>query len=299
MTREPEIRLDIKATTKLYGILGHPVSHSLSPSMHNNAFEKLGLDYVYLAFDITPGKLGEAVRGIKSLGIKGVNITIPHKQTIVNLVDEIDDDAMLVGAVNTVKNDDGKLVGYNTDVGGFLRAIKDDFGFIPTGKKSILIGAGGAARAVIVGLCNSKASEIVIINRTVSKAEDLAAEFGHHFPKIKFRALSLGNQNEIINEMRKCELLVNSSSAGMKGENPLNLPLGVLPRGACVYDLVYDPLVTPLVRDARDLRLNTQSGVSMLLYQGVDAFEIWTGRKAPVEEMKKALTVKKFLDDVE
>lgn len=291
--------MNIKATTKIYGIIGHPVEHSLSPSMHNNAFEKVGLDCVYLAFDIAPGKLGDAVRGIKSLGILGFNVTIPHKQAIVNLVDEIDDDAMLVGAVNTVKNEGGKLVGHNTDVNGFLRAIKDDFDFIPTSKKIFVIGAGGASRAVIVGLCNNKASEIVIVNRTLSKAEDLVREFSHHFPKIKFRAHALNDKDSITNEMKNCQLLVNTSSAGMKGKNPLNLPLGLLPRGACVYDLVYEPSVTPLVKDARDLRLNSQSGISMLLYQGVDAFEIWTGRKAPVEVMKKALTVKRFLDDVE
>ncbi len=291
--------MNIKATTKIYGIIGHPVAHSLSPSMHNNAFEKVGLDCVYLAFDIVPGNLGDAVRGIKSLGIKGFNVTIPHKQAIVNLVDEIDDDAMLVGAVNTVKNEGNKLIGHNTDVNGFLRAIKDDFDFIPSGKKIFLVGAGGAARAVIVGLCNNKASKIVIVNRTLSKAENLAGEFSSHFPEINFRAISLDDEETITGEIKNSELLVNTSSAGMKGNDPLNLPLGLLPKGACVYDLVYDPSVTPLVKDARDLRLNSQSGISMLLYQGVDAFEIWTGRKAPVEEMKKALTVKRFLDDVE
>lgn len=291
--------MNIKASTKIYGIIGHPVEHSLSPSMHNNAFEKVGLDCVYLAFDITPGNLGDAVRGIKSLGIKGINVTIPHKQAIVNLVDEIDDDAMLVGAVNTVNNEKGKLVGYNTDVGGFLRAVKDDFDFIPTGKKIFLVGAGGAARAVIVGLCNNKASEIVIVNRTLSKAEDLAGEFGHHYPSTKLRAVSLKDKDNVSKEIKKSELLVNTSSAGMKGDNPLNLPLGLLPKGACVYDLVYEPALTPLVKDARDLNLSSQSGISMLLYQGVDAFEIWTGKKAPVEVMKKSLTVKRFLEELE
>ena len=291
--------MNVKATTRLYGIFGHPVEHSLSPSMHNSAFEKMGLDCIYVAFDIRPGKLGEAVRGLKALNINGINVTIPHKEAILNLLDEIDNDAMLVGAVNTVVNINGRLTGYNTDVGGFLRALKDDLGFIPDGKKIFVVGAGGAARAVVVALATNRASEIVIVNRTRSKADSLSDEFKSHFPKITFKSLSLRDSRRISDEITNSELLVNSSSAGMKGENPLNLPLGLLPKGACIYDLVYDPPVTPLVRDARDLRLGSQSGISMLLYQGVEAFEIWTGKKAPVEEMKKALTVKKFLDDIE
>jgi len=291
--------LIVKATTRLYGIFGHPVEHSLSPYMHNSAFVKLGLDCVYVAFDIKPGKLGDAVRGLKALNVHGINITIPHKETILNLLDEIDNDAMLVGAVNTVINKDGRLTGYNTDVGGFLRAVKEDFGLLPDGKKIFVVGAGGAARAVVVGLATNRAAEVVIVNRTRSKADALAQEFKNHFPKITFKSLSLRDSRAISTEISNTELVINCSSAGMKGENPLNLPLGLLPKGACIYDLVYEPSVTPLIKDARDLRLNSNSGISMLLYQGVEAFEIWTGKKAPVEEMKKALTVKKFLDDVE
>lgn len=283
----------------MYGIIGHPVGHSLSPSMHNNAFEKVGLDSVYVAFDVPSGNLANAVSGIRSLGIRGVNVTIPHKQSVMNLIDQVSDDAILVGAVNTIKNEGGVLVGYNTDVGGFIRALKDDFSFVPTGKKIMMIGAGGAARAVVVGLCNNNASEIVIVNRTVSRAESLSREFSSHYSNTGFKVLALDDDKSIKREIRNCDLIVNTSSAGMKGKNPLSLPLGLFPKESFIYDLVYDPAVTPLVKDARDHGINARSGISMLLYQGVDAFEIWTERKAPVEAMKKALTVKRFLEDME
>ncbi len=291
--------MKIRATTKVYGIFGHPVEHSLSPHMHNSAFEALGLDCVYVAFEVKPGDVDISVRALRTLGIKGVNVTIPHKEAVVSCVDDLHPDALLVGAVNTIKNVHGMLSGYNTDVGGFLRALKEDFGIVPTGKTAMLIGAGGAARAVIVALCNEMLKELIIVNRTISKAESLAREFSKHFPSVKFKVFALDDEVGIAKEIRRVELLVNSTSAGMKGLNPLNLPLGLMPKGASVYDLVYDPLVTPLVKDARAVGLQAQSGISMLLYQGVEAFEIWTGHRAPVDVMRKALTVKRFLDETE
>ncbi len=288
--------MEVKSTTSLYGIFGHPVDHSLSPVMHNNGFSELELDCVYVAFDILPTNIGEAVNAIRALGISGVNVTIPHKQRIMAYLDEISSDAMLVGAVNTVSNVDKRLVGFNTDVGGLLRALKSDLDFTPEGTKVFLIGAGGASRAVIVGLGRNYVSEVVIANRTLSKAEDLAKEFGDHFPKVEFTAVMLSDEERIKKSIVGSDIVINSSSAGMKRENPLDLPLYLLPKHAGVYDLVYDPTDTPLVKDAKKLGLKAHSGHSMLLYQGVEAFEIWTGLNAPVETMKKALDLYKLIN---
>lgn len=281
--------MKIKASTAIYGIFGHPVSHSLSPDMHNRAFEKLGIDSVYVAFDIKPGTVGEAVQALKTLGIRGINITIPHKQSVMEYLDEIDRDARLVGAVNTVNNDGDTLRGYNTDVAGFLRALKEDLGVTPENKKVVLAGAGGAARAVIAALGSNGAAEIVLLNRTLARAQNLVSEFRSHFGDTCLRCFSLEDKDSIKREFSDADILVNSSSAGMKGSEPLDLPLAQLPAGCCVYDLVYEPLITPLIRDSRKAGLNSESGLGMLLFQGVEAFEIWTGRKAPVEEMRRVL----------
>ncbi len=288
--------MEVKSTTSLYGIFGHPVEHSLSPVMHNNGFSELDLDCVYVAFDILPSNIGEAVSAVRSLGISGVNVTIPHKQRIMAYLDEISSDAMLVGAVNTVSNVDGRLIGFNTDVGGFLRALKADLDFTPEGTKVFMVGAGGAARAVIVGLGRNYVSEVVIANRTLSKAEDLAKEFSDHFPKVEFKAVMLSDEERIKQNIVGSDIVINSSSAGMKRENSLDLPLYLLPKHAGIYDLVYDPTDTPLVKDAKKLGLKAHSGHSMLLYQGVEAFEIWTGLTAPVDTMKKALDLYKLIN---
>jgi len=288
--------MEVKSTTNLYGIFGHPVEHSLSPVMHNNGFSELDLDCVYVAFDILPTNIGEAVSAVRALGISGLNVTIPHKQRIMAYLDEISSDAMLVGAVNTVSNVDKRLIGFNTDVGGFLRALKSDLDFTPEGTKVFLVGAGGASRAVIVGLGRNYVSEVVIANRTLSKAEDLAKEFGDHFPKVEFKAVMLSDEERIKQCIVGSDIVINSSSAGMKRENPLELPLYLLPKHAGIYDLVYDPTDTPLVKDAKKLGLKAHSGHSMLLYQGVEAFEIWTGLTAPVDTMKKALDLYKLIN---
>ncbi len=288
--------MEVKSTTSLYGIFGHPVDHSLSPVMHNNGFSELDLDCVYVAFDILPTNIGEAVNAVRALGISGINVTIPHKQRIMAYLDEISSDAMLVGAVNTVSNVEGRLIGFNTDVGGLLRALKSDLDFTPEGTKVFLIGAGGASRAVIVGLGRNYVSEVVIANRTLSKAEDLAKEFGDHFPKIEFKAVMLSDEEKIKQSIVGSDIVINSSSAGMKRENPLDLPLYLLPKHAGIYDLVYDPTDTPLVKDAKKLGLKAHSGHSMLLFQGVESFEIWTGLTAPVETMKKALDLYKLIN---
>ncbi len=283
--------MGIKATTRLYGIFGHPVSQSLSPAMHNAAFEHLGLDCVYLAFDVDPRNIDGAVSSIRNLGICGINVTIPHKQSVIAGLDEIAPEASMVGAVNTIFNRDGTLKGYNTDVSGVLRAIHSELEFVPRDKTAFIVGAGGASRAVIVAMCGGGARRVAIANRTYSKAKQLSEEFSASFADVGFSAASLDDTDRISQLMASADIFINCSSAGMGDIEPLCLPLELLGKNCVVYDLVYKPAVTPLVRDSRALGLKAESGLGMLLYQGVDAFEIWTGENAPVEVMRQALSV--------
>lgn len=281
--------MNIKASTKIYGIFGHPVGQSLSPVMHNYAFNALNLDCVYVAFDIQPRDLESAARAIKPLGIAGVNITIPHKESMTFFLDKISPEATLTGAVNTVKNENGKLIGYNTDVGGFLRAIKEDLELHPNGLKVALLGAGGASRAVLTALSMNEASRIYVMNRTYDKAKRLVSEFKKNFKDSSIEAVSLEDKTGVENALGISDLLVNATSAGMDGLDPIEIPLESLSQGSMVYDLVYKPHETSLIQRAKELGLKASGGLSMLLYQGAESFEIWTGEKAPVEVMRKVI----------
>ena len=281
--------MGVKATTDIYGIFGHPVKHSLSPDMHNSAFNALGLNSVYVAFDIDPENIEEAARAIRVMGIKGINITIPHKQTIIPFLDEVSPDAKLTGAVNTVKNENGKLSGFNTDVGGFLRAIREDLDFSPEGKTLFLIGAGGAARAVLSAFCLNGGEVVYITDIIGDKATGLANQFKANFQNITFETVDMENQDTISGKFKESDILVNASPAGMDGIGTLDIPLSSLNKNAVVYDLVYKPPDTKLLIDAKELGHKASGGLSMLLYQGAESFEIWTGEDAPVHVMKKAL----------
>ena len=259
--------------------------------MHNAAFGHLGLDCVYLAFDVDPRNIDRAVDSIRVLGVCGVNVTIPHKQSVMAGLDEIAPEASMVGAVNTIVNENGTLKGYNTDVSGVLRALHSELEFIPRDKNVFIAGAGGAARAVIVAMCTGGARSVAIANRTHSKAQELLEEFSLHFGDIGFSAAPLEDEERVAQLMKRADIVINCSSAGMGDIEPLCLPLGLLGGSCVIYDLVYKPPVTPLVRDSRALGLKAESGLGMLLYQGVDAFEIWTGEDAPVEVMRGALSV--------
>lgn len=273
--------------TSLFGIFGYPVSHSRSPAMHNAAFAALGMDCRYDAYEIAPGEIAAAVEKARSLPLAGINITVPHKQAIMAELDFLSPEAELAGAVNTVKNKDGRLSGYNTDIEGALAAIHEGVGFRPEGGTAFVVGAGGAARAVVLGLCMNKAERILISNRTVEKADALAREFTDKFPDtaIECSGLGVAETEQFVTE---ADIVINCSSAGMEGCGPLLLPLENF-RGTGVYDLVYRPRITPLVARARELGIKAESGAGMLLHQGAKSFEIWTGTPAPVGAMKKAL----------
>jgi len=258
--------------------------------MHNAAFRKLGINSVYLAFDILPENLEHAVGSIRHLGIKGINITIPHKQDIMKYLDEISPEAKHTGSINTVKNTEGYLYGHNTDVGGFLKALEVDLGLKNiTGSSVLLIGAGGAARAVLSALCIRGVKSIMIFNRSVNKASAVSEYFSARFKNVSIEFYQLSNSEKLKKCLGRSDLLINSSSAGMIGHESLDLPLQYLKENSYVYDLVYNPRETELVKSAGSCGHNASSGLGMLLYQGVESFEVWTGKKAPVDLMMKAL----------
>ena len=281
--------MGVKATTSIYGIFGHPVKHSLSPDMHNSAFNELGLDSVYVAFDIEPENIGEATNSIRTMGIKGINITIPHKQTIIPFLDEVSPDATLTGAVNTVKNEEGRLSGFNTDVGGFLRAIREDLDFSPEDNTLFLIGAGGAARAVLSAFCMNGGAVVYIADILKDKAIELADQFKANFPNITIDTIEMEDKDTVSEKFSEADILVNASPAGMDGVGSHDIPLTSLKKSAVVYDLVYKPQNTKLLTDARELGHKASGGLTMLLYQGAESFEIWTAETAPVAVMRKAL----------
>jgi len=276
--------MTITAETRLVGLFGYPVSHSLSPAMHNAAFEALGLNLRYMAFPVPPERLADAVRALHALSFRGVNVTIPHKVAIVPLLDDLDEEARAVGAVNTVIVEaDGRLLGTNTDGRGYVRSLVEETGVDLAAQRVLILGAGGAARAVAVSLARCGASRIAIANRTPEKAVELAA---HVAPYADAWAVP---PERLADAVREATLLVNTTSVGMApcvDETPL--PPEWLHDGLLVSDLVYRPLKTRLLREAEARGLITHGGLGMLVYQGALAFERWTGRAAPVALMREA-----------
>ncbi len=276
----------IKASTGAVALLGYPVGHSFSPQMHNAAFLAAGLDLVYLAFAVQPEDLGVALQGCRALGLRGANVTVPHKQAVMKYLDEIDPLAAQIGAVNTVVNKNGCLKGYNTDASGFLRSLEEQ-GFNLRGKKVIVLGAGGAARAVAFALVDAGCGQLTIANRTLEKAEALAASLREY--GVFLRNCRLGS-SELALMLKESDLVVNATSSGMEPyakETPI--PAELLPVGCWVYDLVYNPPKTRLLQMARQRGCRIIPGMSMLLYQGAEAFKLWTGETPPLSVMVRAL----------
>lgn len=275
----------------ILGVIGDPIEHSLSPLMHNAALESLGLNYIYLPFHVKPEFLKGAVKSLKALEIRGINVTIPHKVAIMEYLDEIDEAALDIGAVNTVVNDNGKLKGYNTDGAGYLKSLTSETGFDAKGKNILVLGAGGASLAVITALLSEHPKSLHIVNRTFKKAKTLVNKFIIKYPDIDILAISL---EEWIREglSMSYDLAVNTTSIGMKGEIPkMVLPFKVdqLPSHAIVSDIVYTPFETPMLKEANDIGLKTHYGLGMLLHQGAISFKLFTGATPPIEIMKDAL----------
>jgi len=264
------------AKTRLCGIIGNPVEHSLSPAMHNAAFEQLGLNFAYLAFRVTD--VEGAVRGVRALGLRGLSVTVPHKVSVIPFLDEIDPVARAIGAVNTVVNDDGRLKGYNTDWTGFVRSLE---AHVPAaGRRVALLGAGGAARAIAFGL-REKGATLTILNRAeeIDMARALAAEIGCPFGDL-----------DRIDAVTGANIVVNATSVGMAPlQDRTVIDASLLSPDQVVVDIVYNPMETRFLREARARGCRTVPGYEMLLLQGVTQLELWTGKAAPVELMRSIL----------
>ena len=276
---------------KNFGIIGYPVGHSLSPQMYKAAFEAAGFpNYNYIPLQIHSAKLYFAVEGFKGLDFRGFNVTIPHKTNILKYLDAIDSDAMVIGAVNTVVNDGGMLTGYNTDVAGFLAALAEA-NFLPEDCHAVMLGAGGAARAVLWGLCKKRAEFITIGARNPQKADALAKDFLNYGHVEGFD----WNSDEFKDLMQSADILINTTPLGMFPEvddmPPVDLKL--LPEGALVYDIIYNPVETKLLRIAKELGYPTLDGASMLLLQAQEAYRLYTGQLPDMQVMTE--TLNKFL----
>ncbi|MEA3328148.1 MAG: shikimate dehydrogenase [Candidatus Omnitrophota bacterium] len=278
----------INADTKLYGLFGHPIKHTFSPAMHNAAFEKLGLNSVYAAFNVTPIKIGDAIKSIASINMGGVNLTIPHKERALVYLDRVDNQARLIGAVNTIIRKDGLLIGYNTDGIGLITALKKDLRLNPKGRNIFILGAGGAAKAAAIQLAGQGAARIILADLVYRRAQNLSLRIRHSFSDCKVKVISPAAK-ELSKNIKECDLLINATPVGMKKSDPLLIDPDCLHRRLAVYDLIYNPPETKLLKCAKQKRLRTANGLGMLLYQGAASFRLWTGRKAPIDVMGKAL----------
>jgi shikimate dehydrogenase len=275
----------ISGKTRVFGLFGHPVGHSFSPGMHNAAFKSLGIDACYVAFPVSPEGLGEATRAIIALGIGGVNVTVPHKERVLPFLDGLSEEARLIGAVNTIEVRDGRLIGHNTDGRGFVRALRDDGGFAPEKKSFLIIGAGGAGRAIGFSLALAGASRIgyfdVDVRKATALAEDVRSKTG--------AGIDLVTPGDVALYAGACDCLVNATPLGMKPSDPLPLGKEVINGKHLVFDIVYNPPQTKFLTAAKTRGAKGLKGIGMLLYQGVIAFEVWTGKKAPAAVMKRSL----------
>jgi shikimate dehydrogenase len=266
--------MEISGSTKVIAIFGHPVSHSLSPLMHNSAFREMGLDYCYIALDVHPSGLRAAVEGVREMNFAGLNITVPHKETVMHMLDQVDPEASFIGAVNTIVNRGGKLIGYNTDGRGFMRSLEEESVDVQ-GKKVLLVGAGGAARAVSWYLAEA-GCDLSVYNRTPEKAELLVGDLAINFRNVQGAGSLKG--------LGEADIVINSTSLGLRPEDPLPFDPSGLKPGAIVVDLIYQD--TPLILQARKSGHQAINGLGMLLWQGVLASELWTGQIPPHEHMK-------------
>jgi shikimate dehydrogenase len=269
--------MNIDAKTRITGLFGYPVEHSLSPDMHNSAFELLGLNFCYVALPVHPDSLNRAVEGIRSMNFRGVNVTVPHKENVLYMIEEIDPEAQFIGAVNTIVNDNEKLTGYNTDGRGFIRSLEEN-NIRYEGKNIFVIGTGGASRAVCYYLCQ-KAENTHLFDIDTEKAKALVNDL-----RSLNSSVYLETNTEKINNS---DIIINATPLGLKQEDPLPIDAGILKPEQVVIDLIYKD--TPLLRSASSKGCTVLNGLGMLLWQGAIAFELWTGSPAPIDTMRDAL----------
>ncbi|KAB2658608.1 MAG: shikimate dehydrogenase [Verrucomicrobia bacterium] len=291
----------IGATTRLVAVYGQPIRHSASPAMQNAGIAMLGLDWRYVACEVDPERLADAIRGAQSMHFVGLNLTVPHKLLAVPIVDELDESARTWGAVNTVvfeaRNPEGQWTpigrmdrwdgpirsrGHNTDADAIVRSLNEDLAIEPRGARVLLLGAGGAGRAAALRLADEGVSCLWLVNRTEARAADLAAEIRGRFPAVDV---------EVGYPETDVEIVLNATSLGLKTGDPLPLDTARFPLGRAdaVYDMVYRPASTPLLEAARAAGCRAANGLGMLLYQGAAALELWSGRTVPIDAMRAAL----------
>jgi shikimate dehydrogenase len=280
------VQSEINAATRLCAVLGSPIAHSASPAMHNAAFEKLGLNWRYLAFEVEPKNLRAAIEGAKAMNFSGLNLTVPHKLLAVEMVDALDASAKIWGAVNTIKfeNKNGKVhaIGFNTDADGLTNSLREDLKLELRGAKVLLLGAGGAGKTAALKLASEKVAGLFLVNRTQSKVETMTAEIKKRFPDAR---VTVGYPKIAV------DLVINATSLGLKSDDasPLDEKQFPLEQTRAVYDMIYRPAETKLLAAAKKSGCQTANGLGMLLHQGAKAFEIWTGKPAPLDVMRRAL----------
>ena len=279
----------IHGDTRVVGVFGYPVAHSLSPAMHNAAFAALRLSYIYIPFPVSPDALGSAIRSLPALGIVGVNLTIPHKEHVLPFLDAITEEAREVGAVNTVHCVEGRLIGDNTDGRGFYEPLRE-LGLSLRGKSVVVLGAGGAARSVVFRLLREGAY-VILTNRTPERAARLAQDAANAGYGAQVRVVHGEAEGELRNAIAGAELLVHTTRVGMHPEKDAlpPVPLEAFHPNLLVYDLVYNPVDTRLIQEAQSRGCRTLTGVKMLVYQGAAAFERWTGVWPPTAVMEAAV----------
>ena len=277
----------ISGRTRVLGVIGDPIAHTLSPAMHNAALQALELDGVYMPFHVRPDRLGEAIAGVRALDLLGLNVTVPHKQAVMEYLDEIAAEATAIGAVNTIAFTDGMLKGYNTDAFGILENLRSEGGLETLPEHVVLLGAGGAGRAILYALLQqTEVREILLLNRTAARAESLARDLDPAADRVTVGSLDQDHAEQI----RASELLINSTAAGMYPQaeaSPLADGRG-LHRDMLVVDIVYKPQRTVLMEQAGKEGARALNGLGMLAHQGAQSFAIWTGQTPPVDTMMEA-----------
>jgi shikimate dehydrogenase len=269
----------LSGATQVAGVIGDPIEHSLSPVIHNAGFAALGLDWVYVAFPTPAGAAPAAVEAVRALGIRGLSVTMPHKEAVIGSLDELSDDARLLGAVNCIRRHDGMLVGESTDGDGFVAAVRADLGLDPAGARCVVLGAGGAARSVVLALARAGARSVGIVNRSVENAQRAAALAGP-------AGAVVGAEH-----ITQADLVVQATPVGMGDPGAHDWPVDpdLLSAGQVVAELIYHPLETPFLRAAAERGCRTSNGVSMLVHQAAIAFHAWTGEPAPLPAMHEAV----------
>ena len=289
--KHPASRLSISGHTGLTALLGSPVAHSLSPAMHNTAFSMLGLDYVYLCFDVDEAQLPAAVEGLKTCGIRGFNLTMPDKNKMVELVDALSPAASMIGAVNTVVNENGRLTGHNTDGVGYMRSI-EDAGFSVIGKTMTILGSGGASTAICTQAALDGVCELNIFARPTSRFHARTVKLVDEINRrtaCHASLYDLADKSALNDSICRSALLTNATSVGMAPNEEASLieDFSIYPSSLAVSDIIYNPRETRFLRLAREAGLATCNGLYMLLYQGAEAFRLWTGCEMPTEEIKR------------